>query len=170
MRYYAGTGDREVPANIREMLTGYAKKLDSLGYILRTGGGEGCDEAFEAGAKNKELILPYSRYNNKRKGFIYTRTPGSYNSLKLLRCRSWRIRSYIIPLFERVYFELMGINNEPVSEFLLCYVTNTQHGCGGHAVRIAKFGRIPVFNIAHEEDIARFDTFLSRLATRTNQD
>ena len=48
--YYAGIGPRRVPKAIAEVMFHLAMKLGSEGLILRSGGAEGSDRAFEAGA------------------------------------------------------------------------------------------------------------------------
>lgn len=56
---YTGIGSRETPPEIQEIMTNYARKLDKLGFILRSGGAMGADTAFEKGSTNKEIYLPW---------------------------------------------------------------------------------------------------------------
>jgi predicted Rossmann fold nucleotide-binding protein DprA/Smf involved in DNA uptake len=48
--YYAGVGSRETPAHVCKQMTELAKRLESFGLTLRSGGAKGADKAFEAGA------------------------------------------------------------------------------------------------------------------------
>lgn len=57
-KLYAGIGSRKTPDNIMRIMTKIAKKLNSQGYILRSGGAQGADSAFESGANNlKEIFM-----------------------------------------------------------------------------------------------------------------
>ena len=55
---YAGIGSRNTPENIQAIMTKLATKLESLGWVLRSGGADGADSAFELGVlshQNKEI-------------------------------------------------------------------------------------------------------------------
>lgn len=60
---YSGIGSRKTPANILKRMTQTAKQLESMGYLLRTGGAVGADFAFAAGCTNKQIFLPKNGYN-----------------------------------------------------------------------------------------------------------
>lgn len=163
VNYYTGTGDMYLENSALAMIAEYAKKLSALGYVCRTGGGYGADVAFEEGAGDKiEIILPWVGYNGK-KGYVYKKTIDSMKSMKCMKCSSGMMRNDLVKLFERVHFELAGINEEPESEFLLCYVSEPRRGCGGHAIDLANIRHIPVYNLAFKEDIKRFENFLNTL-------
>ena len=61
--YYTGVGSREISDEEYSLLSEIGKKMASLGYILRSGGAEGSDRAFQEGAcsvsqKLTEIWLP----------------------------------------------------------------------------------------------------------------
>ena len=62
MERYAGIGSRRrTPDHILRIMTLLAFKLEGLGFVLRSGGAQGCDKAFESGVKldaNKEIFRP----------------------------------------------------------------------------------------------------------------
>ena len=61
--YYAGIGSRETPKNKCRLMTKIAKILSGK-YTLRSGGADGADSAFEAGAgDNKQIFLPSNYFN-----------------------------------------------------------------------------------------------------------
>jgi predicted Rossmann fold nucleotide-binding protein DprA/Smf involved in DNA uptake len=65
MKYYTGIGSRETPEDILEFMKEIASKLESLGWILRSGGAPGADLAFENGVKEKkEIYIPWKGFNN----------------------------------------------------------------------------------------------------------
>ncbi len=48
-KYYSGIGSRETPDDIIDVMKQLGKKLADQGWILRTGGAKGADQAFELG-------------------------------------------------------------------------------------------------------------------------
>src|SRR5690606_12262312 len=70
MKYYTGIGSRETPKDILCLMVEVARKLSHLGWILRSGGAEGADTAFEIGALDKgaivlpEIYIPWVGFNN----------------------------------------------------------------------------------------------------------
>ena len=67
MRYYAGIGSRQTPAEICARFTRIARWLHSHGAILRSGAAAGADAAFEAGAGDAaQIFLPWAGFNGRR--------------------------------------------------------------------------------------------------------
>ena len=60
-KFYAGIGSRETPEHIQSIMTEIATLLERRRYVLRSGGAEGADLAFENGisiSHNKEIYRP----------------------------------------------------------------------------------------------------------------
>jgi predicted Rossmann fold nucleotide-binding protein DprA/Smf involved in DNA uptake len=53
-RYYTGIGNRSTPTALLPVLTKISQILANKGLILRSGGAEGADEAFEQGLYGKQ--------------------------------------------------------------------------------------------------------------------
>jgi predicted Rossmann fold nucleotide-binding protein DprA/Smf involved in DNA uptake len=49
MKYYAGIGSRETPKEICNKMTEIASLLEKQDFVLRSGGANGADSAFEKG-------------------------------------------------------------------------------------------------------------------------
>lgn len=67
MKYYTGIGSRICPPLVCELMSAVAEKMERRGYILRSGGATGADQAFELGVihdKNKEIWLPWRNFEN----------------------------------------------------------------------------------------------------------
>lgn len=61
--FYTGVGNRDTPHEYLEKMTALASLLEKEGCILRSGGAEGADTAFENGVRslyNKEIYLPWT--------------------------------------------------------------------------------------------------------------
>lgn len=50
-------------------MTRIAQRLEARGYVLRTGGGNDTDSAFEAGCAKKEVFLPWPGFNGRASAF-----------------------------------------------------------------------------------------------------
>ncbi|GAF96467.1 unnamed protein product, partial [marine sediment metagenome] len=72
MKYYTGIGARKTPKDILNLMTRISLYLSKKGYILRSGGAEGADKAFEEGALEelKKIYLPWPNFNNSKANFI----------------------------------------------------------------------------------------------------
>lgn len=57
-KIYAGIGSRETPREIMDLMSRIAIKLEGEGWLLRSGGAQGADMAFEKGVTNKQIIRP----------------------------------------------------------------------------------------------------------------
>jgi predicted Rossmann fold nucleotide-binding protein DprA/Smf involved in DNA uptake len=59
---YAGIGSRRTPSEILELMKEIGSKLEIEGWLLRSGGAPGADQAFEAGISKdeaKQIWLPW---------------------------------------------------------------------------------------------------------------
>lgn len=65
MKYYTGIGSRETPLSVLELMTKVANELSMLGYTLRSGRAGGADTAFEMGADEADLFIPWKGFSDK---------------------------------------------------------------------------------------------------------
>ena len=56
--YYAGIGSRKTPNEVLSLIVEIAEYFARMGFILRSGGADGADSAFAAGAFKKQIFLP----------------------------------------------------------------------------------------------------------------
>ena len=151
---YAGIGSRNTPENIQAIMTKLATKLESLGWVLRSGGADGADSAFELGVlshQNKEIYTA----NTEMKDF-------ALNSVKQFHPVPHKLNEYTTKLMARNYYQIMGLNNDMPVKFVICW---TPDGCNsnntriintggtGQAISIADSKGIKVMNLARIEDL-----------------
>lgn len=152
VKYYAGIGSRETPEEILEMMTKIAEGL-SRNYILRSGGADGADSAFEKGAGDKKIsYIPWPGFNGSTEECI----PVTSAAMKLAGefHPGWMYLSYgAKKLHARNGYQILGEDlNTPV-DFVVCWTPGGKEvGGTAQAIRIAKANRIKVFNLANEED------------------
>jgi hypothetical protein len=167
-KYYAGIGSRETPIPILNKMQLIATKLESLGYVLRSGGAGGADKAFAEGCSNKEIYPPWDGFNGIRKVFeipeqAYVIAEGIHPG--------WQ---YLSPaaksMMARNAMQILGPNLDTPSSFVVCW---TKDGCFTKATRTNKTGGtgqaiahadmlgIPVFNLANNAHYLRIHQFIN---------
>lgn len=148
MRYYTGIGSRQTPPEILAKMTDIAKAKAALGIILRSGGADGADLAFEAGAgKLKEIWLPWPGFN------------GSDSDSPLPSQAAVDMASRIHPnwaackrgarlLHARNCHQVLGANLMTPSEQVICWTPGGEVvGGTATALRIAMEWKIPILNL-----------------------
>lgn len=160
MKYYAGVGSRETPDEIMDLMTDIASILEQKGYILRSGGADGADIAFENGVddpNNMQILLPYEGFNgaySSNVGYYHIddiTNPdyvAAYNSLKH-HPKGYKLSSGSKRMMIRNYFQVHGINNQPSSLFNICWTPNgATVGGTAQSIRLCNLANIPVYNLA----------------------
>lgn len=155
MKYYAGIGSRETPADICELMVAIAGWLQRKNFTLRSGGAVGADRAFALGAwSNKELFLPWIGFN------------GHFDSPRIdpdVALRAVKIAEQFHPAWEkcnagarkmhtRNVYQILGADLETPSQFVVCWTKDGKASGGtGQALRIAASINIPIFNLHDPE-------------------
>lgn len=152
VKYYAGIGSRKTPNNILEMMTKIAEGL-SRNYILRSGGADGADSAFEKGAEDKKIsYIPWTGFNGSKEKCI----PVSSAAMKMASefHPAWLYLSYgVRKLHARNCYQVLGEDLSTPVDFVICWTPGGKEiGGTAQAMRIAKANRIKIFNLAVEED------------------
>lgn len=164
MKYYTGVGSRETPMVIQRQINQIAKSLEAQGYILRSGGAEGADTAFENALHNEkaaEIYLPWQGFNDR-----FGPNAISLNELnRRLVLQAECIAEEIHPAWERLRqgakklhtrnaFQVLGKDLNTPSEVLICYARPKGDSVSGGtrtAVELARKHGIPIINIYHED-------------------
>jgi len=155
MNYYAGIGSRETPNEILKLFEKVGKFLAKKGFILRSGGAGGSDQAFENGNDlvngKKEIYLPWRNFE------------GSDSKLVVNDVKAYKLAEKFHPYWHNLSqgakklqarngHQILGWDLNTPSNFVICW---TEKGKGkggtGQGLRIAKAYEIPVF------DAGRFD-------------
>jgi len=157
-KYYAGIGARKTPGEYLTFMTEVAKKLDSLDYVLRSGGADGADTAFANGASDSKMEI-YTPYQND--------FPQWVNEAAARQCHEFpldNMKPYVQKLIKRNMYQILGKNDTPVS-FVVCWTPteNPYHKDAGgtrYATRFARELGIPVFNLNYEPHKERITNWL----------
>lgn len=171
-RWYAGIGSRKTPQEILDMQTRIARKLAALGWGCRSGGADGSDKAYEAGAGDaKQIFVPRDHYKGYRQ--IYPIPDEAYEMVGRFH-PAWAYlndekKAMISDLMARNAQQILGPTLHEYSEFVSCWTPDgiedgkfrtSKSGGTGQAISIASAYGIPVFNLGNPTTFTRFQKFL----------
>jgi hypothetical protein len=165
---YVGTGNKDAPPEIIGQIKRLASELETFGFTVRVSGGDGCDETFEASAKDVELHLPW-------KGFAGKQSKSTFNSPM-----AKAIARMFHPAYDGLNFRAQGFLAKNVrlvlgkdlnsyARFVLCWSEDgcesgesktSKTGFVGHTIAIASGVKIPVFNLAKPDAEKRLKQYL----------
>lgn len=148
---YTGIGSRDIPYEYQERLKKIALLLEKKGYMVYTGDADGSDACFRV-------------VNNKK---VFTAKDCTKESMDLAKSvhPAWeKCSPFARKLLGRNPIQLLDRDLKSPSDFVIAYTKNAKV-TGGSAIvlNLAKQYKIPIFNIASEEDIKRLSTFLKSL-------
>ncbi len=158
MKYYAGIGTRKTPVDICKRMTIMARGLEAKGYILRSGGADGADIAFEQGVvdpSHKEIFLPHLKFNGSTSTLLPI--PEAFDIAA--RFHPWW--DHLTPEFKRFHarnvHQVLGMDLKTPSEFVICWTIDGKASGGtGQAMRIANHYGIQIKNL-HEKALNNDD-------------
>lgn len=173
---YAGIGSRQTPREICDLMTRIARRLAARGFTLRSGGADGADLAFEAGAgDSKEIFLPWKGFNGSDSPLH--KQYSKYDQAMVLASSlhpAWHsLGNGPRSMMARNCCQVLGENLDSPSKFIVCW---TPDGCEsihersrrtggtGQAIALAFREDIPVFNLKRPDAMERLAEEVFRLA------
>jgi hypothetical protein len=155
VRFYTGIGSRSTPSDQLKICTQIATDLEKMGFILRSGGAEGADSAFESGVSNpKNKIILRPKHS----------TPDAEQIASQIHPAWFACNDYARKLHGRNVQLILGERlNEP-SEFVIAWTFDGQERGGTRTgLVVAKQKSIPTFNLANADEAIKFAVFLVTL-------
>lgn len=156
-RDYTGIGSRKCPIKIQYIMEDVAKKLTQRLFVLRSGGAEGADKAFERG----------SGYSS-----IYYASDATDEAMAIAAMYhpAWdRLSDYAKRLHGRNAFQVLGAYLKNPSEFVICWTQDgaicheertIKTGGTGTAISIASKNNIPVYNLKRKDHLERITNWI----------
>lgn len=158
---YTGIGSRETPQEYLDMFERMGIWLGLRGGILRSGGANGADSAFERGVdrlkevhpelSKKEIYLPWKGFNNNNSP-LYTIDHNAIVIAQNIHPNWDKLSSSVKKLMARNTYQIIGLDNT-LSDFVVCYTPNGDKiGGTSQAIRLAEQYDIPIFNAGKYEN------------------
>lgn len=161
-RYYTGVGSRRTPQGIRDTMTKIALAMRHRGFILRSGGAEGADRAFETGAASEAHVYLAWPQRTRWERVAPRRTDvgiEAYIMAAGIHPKWLALSEGARKLHARNCYPVLGDDLASPSEFLVCW---TPDGCLGPSTRtrytggtataivLAALWGVRVFNLQRE--------------------
>jgi hypothetical protein len=161
---YAGVGSRDIDTLTFLEIKLIAKKLAEYGFILRSGGADGTDTAFETGHRmhhsvNMQIFLPWKNFNSNSSGYYPPSIDAYYIAAKHHPRWKW-LNEATRKLMARNIHQILGPGLDDPVDLVICWTpdgceshetrTNTTGGTG-QAIAIASKLKIPVYNLKNED-------------------
>ena len=162
-KIYAGIGSRETPADMLEVMRNVATKLAKNSAILRSGGADGADSAFEMGCDygmgKKEIYLPWKNFNNNSSTLFHVCGDALLLAAKFHPAFN-RCSDGAKKLHARNMYQVFGKDlNNPV-DFSICWHNNS--GGTMQAVRVMQHYAIKIYNLNNPADLAIVQNWLNK--------
>jgi len=145
---FAGIGNRHIDQHTRYAIRTCGRIINDRGYVLVSGGARGCDEEFETYFPEHRRIILKAK----------DATPLAIKMAEDFHPAWHYCKPYDKALLGRNAMIIMGEDlNSPV-EFVLCYCADEERGGTALSIKIARYYKIPVFNLANDEglDVIKF--------------
>jgi hypothetical protein len=158
MKFYAGIGARTTPESVQNAMTVIATMLYEKGYILRSGGAIGADQAFERGARDAaQIYLP----TNDAPVWSMICTEHFHPNPNALTENGWR-------LMNRNALQILGRDGDTPVDFVICWTKDGKDSGGtGQAIRIARSLGIDVYNLFNDDEVELLATKIANLPVLT---
>ncbi len=158
---YAGVGSRQTPGHVLDRMRRIAGALSERGWILRSGGADGADDAFGTAALYAQIYLPWPGFNGWKgpASEVFDRpTPLAYE-IAARHHPGWQYLSRgPRALHARNVHQVLGASCTAPAAFVLCWTpdgattkTTAKTGGTGQAIRIAVAHGVPVWNLARPD-------------------
>lgn len=152
-KIYTGVGSRKTPNHVQHFFKDVARRLNAMGFTLRSGAASGADAAFQSGSiiEQTEIWIPWKGFNG-----VYSDNLPSDAAFTLASSihPAWnRLSDGAKKLHARNCHQVLGRNLDTPSTFLLCW---TEYGkaIGGTAtaIKLALNNNVPVLNFGKWTD------------------
>lgn len=167
-RAYAGVGSRATPDDMLALMRHLGKELAQRGYLLRSGGAQGADQAFESGCDQaggaKEIFLPWSGFEGRSPGsgaqlLAPDVLPDAMDIAASAHPRFRFLKRGARLLHTRNVAQVLGPRLDDPVAFVLCWTPGGAAGGGtGMAIRIAQARGIPVYDLGDDRALAAYRT------------
>lgn len=135
-------------------MTKIAANLSERGFILRSGGADGADSFFEAGAKLKHIYLPWKGFNGNESSLYLDNLEKVKEATEIAKKMhpAWDcLKQGGQKLHIRNIYQVLGGKLDNPSSFLICWTKGGEEKGGtATAMKLAREKGVRVLNLWHE--------------------
>lgn len=161
-KIFAGIGSRETPPDVCKDIIALGSLMAEKGWVLRSGGAEGADKAFETGyakyPKQMEIYLPWKKFN-KNTSLLYNPLPDAFEIAERFHPTWNKCNDAAKKLMARNSYQVLGADLQTPCNLVICWTKDGKASGGtGQALRIAEHYGIKIINLAdtqHEKPFLR---------------
>jgi hypothetical protein len=148
---FAGIGARKTPEDICSKMKALSHFASEEGWILRSGGAVGSDQAFESGMVARQAEI-FTAKTNPPANHIHWITDMHRRIARIYHPAPQALSPYALDLMARNCSQVLGKHLDHPSDLVICW-TPKGSGTGGtgQAIRIAKSIGIPVIDLGNPE-------------------
>ena len=167
LRFYAGIGSRNTPADVLDLMERTARHLAAQRWVLRTGHATGADQAFERGAGNRaEVYLPWPDFEQDvpitARTVVTSPTREAHDIAKLHHPKWAELKRGAQQLHARNAHQVLGPYLDRTVQFVLCWTPDAQGGGGtGQAIRMARAFGAKVHDLADDRTRAKVEAMIT---------
>lgn len=150
-KIYTGIGSRQTPPDVLAEMRVIGRMLAIKGWLLRSGGAQGADSAFEYGCDegfgSKEIYTPWWGFNGNRSRSCRPSERAFEEAAQYHP--KWQFLKYAVKLLHaRNVHQVLGADCESPGQLLICWTPNGKAvGGTATALRIAQEFEIPIVNL-----------------------
>jgi len=133
---YAGIGSRATPDDVCCVFTRCAQFLSKQGMVLRSGGADGADTAFERGAVQKEIFLPGKMFN-RNESPLFPPSKAAFDMAAEIHPAWNRCSPWARLLHARNCHQILGQNLDDPVRFVVFWATLDSSGTPRGGTRTA---------------------------------
>jgi len=167
---YAGIGSRKTPGDIMDLMSRIAEVMAKKGHILRSGGADGADNAFEKGhlmvtEENMEIWLPWTGFNGRNYDTVLNRDKHKWAFDLALRNFPWVERKPVVWKFAaRNMLQVFGADGKVPVDAVICWTKDAKViGGTAYALKIVmKYPDIKIYNLANANACAKWEEWLRK--------
>jgi len=169
---YTGIGARQTPKHILSLMKDIGMYLGLKGWVLRSGGANGADAAFEEGCDKvdgqKEIFIPWKGFNGNTSSFFNVCAKARYMAEKYHP--NWVVlKEGAKKLHGRNIYQALGNDLRTPTDLIICW---TPDGCErgmdrtfktggtGTAIAIGDDYSIPIINLKKKNFLIRLEEYL----------
>ena len=157
---YAGIGSRECPKDTCKVFEDIGEELAKRKVLLRSGGAQGADEAFETGCKRvngyRDIYLPWAKFRNND-SMLYDITSEALELAEKFHPAWDKLSDSGKQLMARNSYQILGDDLVTPCNFVVCWTKDAKPiGGTAQAIRLAEHHNIPIFNFGNGLTLEQF--------------